>query len=45
MEENEKMISVVKQVLELLAKEYPEEFRADGFTPKSTQVMGIMQQL
>lgn len=45
MERDEQLVTVMKDILKVLAKEYPEKFTEDGMTPMGIQVMGIMQQL
>tara|TARA_R110000765_G_scaffold331021_1_gene421806 strand:- start:96 stop:269 length:174 start_codon:yes stop_codon:yes gene_type:complete len=45
MERDEQLVMVMKDILKVLAKEYPEKFTEDGMTPMGIQVMGIMQQL
>ena len=43
--DQEKMVDTIQQVLAILAENYPEDFRTDGYTLKSTQVMGMFQQM
>ena len=44
-QDNEKMVECIQEVLSVLAKHYPQHFREDGITIPSVQVMGMLQQL
>lgn len=45
MEDKDKTVIAIKEVLAVLAKHYPEQFREDGISMPSIQVMGMLQQL
>ena len=38
-------VKAIKEVLNVLSKHYPEEFRDDGLTLKGVQLMGFLIQL
>jgi len=45
MERDEQLVQVMKDVLKVLNKAYPDRFTEDGMTPMGIQLMGILQQL
>jgi hypothetical protein len=41
----DKVVRVMRNILTVLANEYPEAYTEDGLTPQGIQILGILQQL